>query len=191
MQGWGNSPLTELGIQQAVRHGEFLNRQGVDAIHASDLDRVRETVKHINRSCDIAPSYHETLREFNMGIWEGQQIDDIKAKWPDTYKTWRNADATLAAPEGESKAEVAARVGHTLNCVISEAKGSVAFVTHGGTTRVLLELLIDLDEEQQSSIRIPNNVIHKIDLLDSGRYVTHFRDGGDAIEGICTSMDQP
>lgn len=187
MQGWGDSPLTPLGQQQATRHGELLKRENVEEIHASDLGRVRQTIECIQKNCIVETSYHETLREFNMGAWEGQKVECIERHDPDTYLEWRRGDGDIAAPEGESKQAVKRRVSSTLESITSDCSGSVAFVTHGGTTRVLLELLLELTQAQKNEIRIPNNVVHRIDITSETPSVVHFRDGGPPLEGICSS----
>ena len=187
MQGWGDSPLTPLGQEQAFKHGVVLNRERVEEIHASDLGRVKETISCIRKNCDVSPCYYESLREFNMGAWEGELVEAIEEHSPTRYAEWRRGEGEIAVPDGESKSEVKKRVTPTLDAALSGDATRIAFVTHGGTTRVLLELLVPMNEDQKREIRIPNSVIHLVERTTEFVSVCHFRDGGEAIDGVCTS----
>lgn len=186
MQGWGDSQLTETGHAQARIHGQLLQREGVAKIYASDLGRVKQTVERIHEQCDVATEFHQDLRECSMGEWEGQRVVDIQ-EHPE-YARWRTGGEGLAPPKGESIDDIKQRVGNLLQSISAQAHDRVALVTHGITTRVLLDLLVDLTEDQKQALRIPNGVVHMVDFVGSARRIVHFRDGCAGVEGICTSM---
>lgn len=188
MQGWEDSALTEEGQLQALQHGHLLKRENVDVIYASDLGRVRETVKRIRMQCDAEVQYLKDLRECCMGAWEGQQIEDIKANWPAEYAAWRYGDESVSPPEGESLVQLKNRVNQVLKSVVKTSnKLKIAFVTHGLTTRALLDLLLELSETQKRSLRIFNNVVHVVDTESEGKSVWHFKDAWNPISGLCNS----
>lgn len=187
MQGWGNSDLTTAGHEQARRHGELLNRERVSKIHASDLGRVRQTVERIHESCNVETHFDEELRECNLGAWEGLQHADIQARWQREYDAWHEDRESIPAPNGEAFNDVKRRVATRLRSIPSKAGDRIALVTHSGTTRVLLDLLVELSDEQKLALRISNNVVHMVEKRNDKTSVFHFRDGGDPVEGICTS----
>lgn len=186
MQGWGNSDLTLEGHEQARCHGKLLKREGVSKIYASDLGRVQQTLECIHEHCDVATEVNEELRECSMGDWEGKLVDELRSEAE--YDRWRVGGDAVAPPNGESMLDVKRRVDNVLKSIRQEPYNSVALVTHGLTTRVLLDLLVELTEDQKLSLRIPNNVVHMVDLGASNSPVVHFRDGGASAPGICTSV---
>ena len=184
MQGWGDSPLTPQGVEHARNHGILLKREGVESIFASDLGRVKSTVSHIQENCEVPVAYHTNLRECSMGLWEGHQIDDIKAQWPKEYDHWRHGDESVSSPEGESLNAVKDRVKKTLQPILSSDHRCIALVTHGGTTRILLELLVSINEDDKKDLRIYNDVVHLVTENESNRRVCHYVAGQYAGDGI-------
>lgn len=189
MQGWGDSALTNLGHQQAQRHGELLKRERVSRIFASDLGRVRQTLACIQEHCDVDMRFDANLRECNMGQWEGQRVEDIQQEWQVEYRQWRQDSERFSPPAGESISDMKPRIAKVLDSVTGDTASRVAFVTHGITTRVLLDLLIGLTDQQKQQLRIPNGVVHMVETHGNSTHVYHFRDGSSSIDGICTSRD--
>lgn len=189
MQGWGDSDLTDLGQQQAYRHGELLKRERVSQILASDLGRVRQTLACIQEHCNVDMRFDANLRECNMGQWEGQRVEDIRQEWKLEYRRWRLDNERFAPPAGESINDMKPRIAKVLDAINGDSESRVALVTHGITTRVLLDLLIGLNDQQKQQLRIPNGVVHMVEMRGKTTNVYHFRDGGSSIKGICTSRD--
>ncbi|MDN6317928.1 MAG: histidine phosphatase family protein, partial [Lactococcus lactis] len=76
VQGWGNSPLTEKGIEDAIRSGKGLKDLKFDAIYTSDLDRTVETANLIIKENEKTPDDIEItsmpeFREIFFGSFEG------------------------------------------------------------------------------------------------------------------------
>ena len=189
MQGWGDSALTDLGQSQARIHGKLLSRERVSRIFASDLGRVRQTLALIREHCEADLRFETNLRECNMGQWEGQRVEDIQQEWRVEYGQWRQDSERFSPPDGESINEMKLRVAQVLDDVSDDTNSRVAFVTHGITTRVLLDLLIGLTDQQKQQLRVPNGVVHMVETQSNSTHVYHFRDGSDSIKGICTSRD--
>ena len=189
MQGWGDSALTNLGQSQALRHGKLLSRERVSRIFASDLGRVRQTLALVKEHCEADFRFDANLRECNMGQWEGQLVEDIRQEWQVEYGQWRQDSERFSPPDGESINDMKSRVSKVLSTVKAATESRVAFVTHGITTRVLLDLLIGLTDQQKQQLRVPNGVVHMVEKQEDSTHVFHFRDGSDSIEGMCTSRD--
>ena len=187
MQGWGDSALTQIGQDQARRHGELLKRECVSQIFASDLGRVRQTLALIQEACEVDTRFDVNLRECNMGQWEGQLVDEIEEAWQEEYRLWRQNNERFSPPDGESIDDMKPRVSKVLDAITGDAKTRIAFVTHGITTRVLLDLMIGLTTAQKAQLRVPNGVVHMVETRRDSTNVFHFRDGGESVEGICTS----
>lgn len=112
------------------------------------------------------------LAELAYGDWEGLTIDEIKRRHASDWQR-RLADRwNIPAPGGESYAEVEKRVAAWLG-ETAEADMLVV-VCHGVTSRVLRghygglarEQTLDLDEPQDSLIRLAGGLIERLDVGD-------------------------
>jgi probable phosphoglycerate mutase len=85
VQGHLNSPLTDLGLEQASRLGYALSDVHFDAIYSSPSPRALRTAEIIRgtRPSRIIP--HDSLREMHMGDWEGLRFDEIESTYPVQY----------------------------------------------------------------------------------------------------------
>lgn len=83
---------------------------------------------------DLTPHTHDDLWEQNLGRWEGQPFADL----PDLGPMTREDLATHRPPEGESFADICARIAPALHTIA--AKGPATIVAHAGTVRAALAL---------------------------------------------------
>lgn len=68
--------LNEFGKIQAEVLGKRLKNYNIDIIYSSDLKRVAETSKIINKYVNTEIIIKEELREINMGSWDVLTIED-------------------------------------------------------------------------------------------------------------------
>jgi broad specificity phosphatase PhoE len=142
-QGRSDSPLTELGIAQAVSVGRALRRElaganGV-AIACSPLGRARVTARILCRELglrDSAIAVDPLLAEHDQGAWEGLTAVEVEARFPGelarrTADKWRHVISG-----GECYADVHARARSWLDARDPDATAVV--VTHEMLSRTLL-----------------------------------------------------
>ncbi|MDD4098282.1 MAG: histidine phosphatase family protein [Lentisphaeria bacterium] len=136
-QGQFNSQLDDVGLAQAAAVARRLGACAYDAVYASDLDRTVDTVRAIvgDRPVTFLPA----LREWHLGEWQDQQIDDIRRRHPDQYAIYAGGSADFAFPGGESHDQLLARVAACFEELAQHHRGqAVLVVAHGGTLRSLL-----------------------------------------------------
>jgi broad specificity phosphatase PhoE len=148
LQGTQDVPLNEKGVTQAVAAGtilgDLLAREGRDASSvgfvSSPLGRARTTMELVRGTLRLPPEDYAIdvrLREIGYGQWEGSTLDEAEVRDPGVYER-RLADKwTVAAPGGESYAEVQARV----SAWYAQLTGDAVAVAHGGTARTLMVAL--------------------------------------------------
>jgi broad specificity phosphatase PhoE len=148
LQGTIDVPLNDHGRAQANDVGTTLSgllaRDGRDPFSvdfvASPLHRARATMEIVRGVLNIPPQQYavdDRLREIAYGEWEGLTLEEAEARDPDVYAR-RLADKwVVAAPGGESYAQMEARVGAWYAQLTHDA----VVVAHGGTARVLMVLL--------------------------------------------------
>lgn len=138
-QGQSDPPLSGEGIEQA----ELLSRRlaprlsNVTRVFSSPLARARMTASPIARLLNQPVEPEPLLSEMNYGAWEGLTQVEIKARWPDLYRNWKQEPATMTFPGGESLQGLKDRVLAFLNRV-RNVPGSLLIVTHLGVLRVAL-----------------------------------------------------
>ena len=88
IQGRSDSPLTELGTQQAKTAGRLLKRVisgRKPVLMASPLGRARRTAEIIAAALGL-PNEHMVieprLREVSWGLWDGRSRDELEAMEP-------------------------------------------------------------------------------------------------------------
>ena len=121
-------PLTENGRAHAHLIGARLADRRFALVLTSPLGRARDTCRLAGIHDD--PEATDDLREFDYGRYEGITTPDIRLERPG-WDLWRDG-----CPEGETSAEVGARVDRVIERALA-ADGDVALFGHGHLLRVL------------------------------------------------------
>jgi probable phosphoglycerate mutase len=138
IQGHLDSPLNEEGLAQALLVGERLAREPLDALYASDLGRVRQTVQPLLDRTRIEAHLTERLRERCLGVFQGLTSGECQARHPEAYARFHARDVDHAVPGGESIRQVHQRVSALFEELARGHPGQLLVVaTHGGVLDAL------------------------------------------------------
>jgi len=138
IQGQGDSPLTEAGIEQARAIGKRLARERFDRLVASDLGRAMQTAREIGVLTRHEPTPDARFRERHFGAGEGLTYAQIDERFPGAFSRVREVDPDFRIPGGESRREFHERVVRGLEALAHEHRGqSLVVVTHGGVLATL------------------------------------------------------
>ncbi|PPK47000.1 histidine phosphatase family protein [Clostridium algidicarnis] len=131
MQGFKNSDLTQRGISDARSLGESLKDIDFDCIYSSPLGRALDTAKYIRQDDNTKIILDDSLKELNLGLWEGMTHEEIKEKYPIQYNNFREHPESFESQGGESFLELIKRVEKGLNNIIKdENHENILIVTH-------------------------------------------------------------
>lgn len=126
-QGWCDSPLTELGIEQAKAAGRWIREQGItfDHVYSSTSERCCDTTELALPG--VAYERVKGLKEWNFGSFEGITEDlNIQPPYGDFYVQFG----------GESETEMRDRLVSTLvELMRRPGHECVLAVSHGGAMR--------------------------------------------------------
>ncbi len=153
LQGQGDSPLTEAGIEGAKLLGERLKDIELDVIYSSPINRALQTAKLIKGERDIKLVEEEGLMEINFGEYEGHTEEEMLSlgRGQEISKIF-NGKMDVVPPKGESLRMVYSRVKDTLDEILSREKGKkILIVTHGTTLKTIV-----------SYFREDNEIYHEI-----------------------------
>ena len=93
IQGWSDSPLTQLGCDQAARAGMFLRARGIEPDHAytSTLHRTEQTIANLWPG--LAYERLDGLREWFFGDFEAERVMLMPERpWRDFYRQFGGED---------------------------------------------------------------------------------------------------
>ena len=149
--GQADVPLSEHGKREAALASEKLLSFGAHPkrLYTSDLARAKETADIIAERLGGVPVIPDKLlREMAMGTWDGELIEDIKAKFPDEYEKRGEDIRNYRTPGGENFYDLHGRVTREFHRIFAEdfrdAKndpGDLVLVAHLGVLTILLEEL--------------------------------------------------
>lgn len=137
--GHSDFDLTELGRRQAELAARYLvEREKVDVIYSSDLSRAHNTAVPFSRLYGLPINDTTALREMYAGSWEGQTITDLVDRYPRDMKTWRDDFSNARCTDGESVAELYARMIPAVSEIAKRHVGqTVLMTTHATPVRAI------------------------------------------------------
>ena len=147
-QGQLDSRLSERGRRQAEAVGPALRALHPTRVVSSDLSRARDTGESVARACGVELELDPRLREIHAGAWQGLTTPEVKEGWPEEWAAvMRGEDVRRGGPEGESMADVHARMAEALTELVdSMATGECVVVsTHGMAGRTGAAAVLGLD----------------------------------------------
>lgn len=125
VQGWCDSPLTELGIKQAEVAAKYFKDNNITFDHAysSTSERACDTLEIVTH---IPYKRVKGLKEWNFGTFEGES-EDLNPPLP--YNDF------FVKYGGEDQEELKLRIADTLQQIMDEDNEVVLAVSHGAACR--------------------------------------------------------
>jgi broad specificity phosphatase PhoE len=165
--GHVDSPLTELGREQARRAGEALVAL-IDlrdtVIFSSPLGRALQTARMIadvatvERSIIVDPD----LMEIGMGSAEGMTQAEMEKRWPAPQAASANGAMSFQSPDGENLKALAQRLDRALRRVADHHAASRIVVSHGVAGRMLRALHLGLDNREAFRLDAPQDALFRL-----------------------------
>ena len=144
-QGHADPPLNALGRQQARALAESLTKMRIAAVYSSDLLRASETAEIVAGRLEVPLHVDAARRELAVGSWQGQTLAELGARHAEAVARWEES-GEHGWEEGESHAEMAARVLDAIRSIAAEHVGQeILVVSHGGPMRALKAFAAGLD----------------------------------------------
>ena len=139
-QGHTDISLNKVGVNQAIKLANYIEKMELDKIYSSDLSRAYDTACAIGKIKKIEVIKNKNLREGFFGDWEGELVADILKKDPETYNKIFNNPENAMIKNGESFSELQKRAWTEFQKIITIAKddSNIAIVSHGATIRTIL-----------------------------------------------------
>ena len=143
--GWLDMNLSPNGRRQAAILADYLRRKTIDAIYASPMKRVQQTVAATLKLNGHEQTILDGLREINFGDWTGLGWQEVEERFKFRSHEWLDQIQSQGVPNGESGKVFRQRVAPCLRGIISRHRGqNVAIFCHGGVIRMMLAILLKL-----------------------------------------------
>jgi broad specificity phosphatase PhoE len=147
--------LSARGLEQAGSLAKYLRPKSFEAIYASPMKRVQQTLAPVLAGRVTVPVILPGLREVDFGDWTGLSWEQVKEKFNRSAYDWLNQLELDAIPNAESGKTFRARVEPCVQRILRDHPGqSVAVACHGGTIRMILSILLALPFSQMALFEI-------------------------------------
>ena len=139
LQGSIDKGLSDTGMRQAEVLAARLKGTALSAIYSSDLSRAKQTADAIAAGRELQVQLATELRERSYGRWEGLTPQEIQDVDPQGYARWRQGDEDFAPLDGESLADLRARMSVLATRLRQAHSGddTILLVGHGGSLMTL------------------------------------------------------
>lgn len=169
LQGHQDSPLTQLGKEQASQLCHRLGATHIDMIYCSESKRTRDTANLIKGSRAIPVVIKPEFKELNLGAWEGLQHHQVIAQEPESWDHfWHSPHLYVPNEKGESYQQLKERAIPAVEKIISEQQGkTILIVTHQITTKMIMSYFQQrgIDETFHTAVIAPTS-LSKISIQD-------------------------
>jgi broad specificity phosphatase PhoE len=135
--------LSPRGHQQAAALAKYLHQRPLNAIYASPMKRVQQTLAPLLLNGAPKPVILPDLREVDFGDWTGLAWEEVHAKFGISAFAWLEQLECDGIANAESAETLQDRVEPCLREILAAHVGQqVAVVCHGGVIRMLLGILL-------------------------------------------------
>jgi broad specificity phosphatase PhoE len=136
-------PLSDAGREQAKALAEYFTGKGVEAIYTSPMARAVQTARMINEEIKGPVTFCTSLKEVDMGSWEGLTYDDVVRDDCSRFSAYLRDPGTYGYPGGENLSEVARRaLGIIETLAAKHTDQRIVIVTHKYVNRAVLPHLM-------------------------------------------------
>lgn len=147
----GDSPLLPESYVKIKALATYLKKQDIHFAHAyvSPLQRTRTTAQELLKQLDptVPLTVMPALREFNLGLMEGQTFKAVEAKYPQQLYAFRHAPADYDPRilHGESFPQLLERMTPAIQEAVAADEthnADLLFVGHGASLAALIQHLV-------------------------------------------------
>ena len=157
--------LSARGRAQAKSLAGYLHDKTFDAIYASPMKRVQQTLAPLLKNGAPTPTILSGLCEVDFGDWTGFNWEEVRKKFGVHPYDWLDEIELGAVPNGETGVQFRVRVESCLFEVIRRHPGGTAAIfCHGGVIRMMLAILLELPLPKTNSFEIEYASVTRVAL---------------------------
>lgn len=160
--GWRDVPADLSDRQTIARLDAHLPKDAL--LISSDLLRAVTTADVLATGRTRLP-HKRALREFDFGLWDGMQFDDVAARDPELSRAFWETPGDVTAPDGESWSDVTARASRAVaDLTQRHAEHDIVVVAHIGVIMTQIQVASGMTAKEVLEHRIDNLSVTRLDF---------------------------
>ena len=170
IQGHTNTALDGDGHRESVAISKALDKDGIELIFSSPLERAYSTIEPLAKRKQKAIICSRNLIERGFGVIEGLEMENITSSKAYDQKLIlrKTAEKNYRPDGGESLNDVYIRVKEFLNFLsIIDVEGIVVCMTHGGVLDILYRIIMNKPLSSERKWVIPNGAFFFLERCES------------------------
>ena len=157
--------LSPRGRRQAKKLAEYLRAKTIDAVYASPMKRVQQTLAPTLKAGAHKQTVMADLREIDFGDWTGLNWAAVRDRFNFAVHEWLDQIEKPGPPNGESGKVFRSRVEPCLRAIAKNHPGeNVAIFCHGGVIRMILAILLELPLPKTNAFEVEYASITQVAL---------------------------
>ena len=157
--------LSPRGLTMARTLARYLEKKTIDAVYASPMKRVQQTLAPSLRKGLPKQTMLPDLREIDFGEWTGLGWQAVSDRFGFHSHQWLEQIEHHGVPNGENGQVFRSRVEPSLRQIVKAHPGqNVAVFCHGGVIRMILAILLNLPLPKTNSFEIEYASITQVAL---------------------------
>jgi len=158
LQGQYNSPLTSLGVNQAIKVQQNLLAKNIHIAYSSPLLRAIETTTLIVEDWPIKILIRDDLAEMKLGPWQGKTVEEIKTSHPREFFIFNESPHQYQLLGAETFKDFQQRVILEIKKIFRENIGkNILVVSHGIAIRVCIAHVLQMELMEIANIAVLDN----------------------------------
>src|ERR1700687_91611 len=150
-------PLTELGIQQAEKIGDFLKPLNISKIYCSPVERAEHTARIVANKMDLSCDVDERLTEIDMGTFTGMHYDEMFEKHGNVFLKFYQGHPVVENNGIETFLNVKKRILDMVDhCSKKHNEETVLLVTHMDPIKSIISTILQPKPESLYEMIIRN-----------------------------------
>ncbi|WP_397383066.1 histidine phosphatase family protein [Prosthecobacter sp.] len=163
--------LSPLGVRMGEAVATWLKDTKVEAIYASPMLRVQQTLAPLAKQTGLEPELMPELMEIDFGDWTGSRWDEVQTNFNASAFDWLEIIENNGIANGESIDSLMKRVQECLLQIIrAHPHQKVAIFCHGGIIRVMIALLLEMPLKHMAFFNIEYGSISLVELLPERKH---------------------
>lgn len=164
--------LSPRGHRQAAALAEYLHGKTFDALYASPMKRVAQTLEPALLNGIPRPIILPGLREVDFGDWTGLKWNQIQPKFGVSAFAWLDQLDRNGIANAESAQGLRSRLEACVRQILDTRPGQqVAIACHGGVIRMLLAILLEWPLPKMAALEIDYASVTRVAMLPRGAQV--------------------
>ncbi len=163
--------LSPVGLQHGNAVAAWLKDTKIDAVYASPMLRVQQTLEPLARQRGLQAQLLPGLREIDFGDWTGHRWDEVQENFGMSAFDWLEIIENNGIMNGETIDSLMTRVRECLLQIIhAHPHQQVAIFCHGGIIRAIIALLLEMPLKHMAYFNIEYGSISMVELLPERKH---------------------